>query len=271
MRKINFLKMLRTIIMISFANSIVFRGTFLLRFFVILASLSAYYYFWLFVYRQNSTIANYDFSSFIGYLVGAQIFYSLLQPDDINMSDSIRYGELDKYLLLPSNMILILYLKLLGNRLAYATTIFIPFLLLIIFSSLFFNTHLFRSISLLQILSLGFFCLGGVSLHFLMEITIGLLAFWFEKSDFLFVVKEMIFWILAGLWLPYEFFPSALQTIFQWSPFRYFAYIQATILTGKAHSIAQELILMVFWIIAFIVLTILIMKKGIKKYEAFGS
>lgn len=66
--------------------------------------------------------------------------------------------------------------------------------------------------------------LGGIVLGLLIQVTIGLLAFWFEEVlPFYWITQKLVF-ILGGLFFPVDFFPDWLQGFSKYSPFAFITY-----------------------------------------------
>src|SRR3990167_8015416 len=95
------LKKAATILGISLGNSFIYRASFFMRLVVLAIVLAAQFFFWKAAFKETSEIADYTFSSFFSYLVITNLIYELLQPNNVTVSNQIREGSLNQYLLLP--------------------------------------------------------------------------------------------------------------------------------------------------------------------------
>lgn len=263
------LNKLMTIVSVSASNSFIYRTSFLIRISILTISLAAQFFFWQAAFASGGEIVNYTFSGFFSYLMVANLVYEWLQPNNVMVSNQIREGSLNHFLLLPYRFMDFIFWKLVGDRLAFLMVTSIP-----IFGSLFFF-HLIGKIDLPLSLSgaglLMFYIAGGLFLHFLIDFGIGLLSFWFERSEFLFIVKELLLRILAGLWFPLHILPLPVQKAFSWLPFQFLGYVPSQAFLNPASIHWSNACLLVGWILLLWILNFFIWKVGIKKYEAFGA
>jgi ABC-2 type transport system permease protein len=66
--------------------------------------------------------------------------------------------------------------------------------------------------------------IGGIVLGLFIQVTIGLLAFWFEEVlPFYWITQKLVF-ILGGMFFPVDFFPDWLQGFSKHSPFAFVTY-----------------------------------------------
>ncbi|PWU10291.1 MAG: hypothetical protein C5B47_02430 [Verrucomicrobia bacterium] len=258
-----------TIITVSIGNSLIYRGTFFMRFVAVLLSLSAQLFFWKAAFVGRTEIANHTLEGLFGYLILANMSYELSQPHNVMVSDHIQDGSLNHFLLLPYGFLDIMFWKLVGERMAFSLASLLPLVIcLFLFWEKISPEFIISPIGVILFI---IYTLGGVILHFLMDFNIGLLSFWFQKSDFLFVLKEIAVRILAGLWFPFSLLPSAVQSVFEWLPFQFLGFVPArACLTPSAMQWTTPFILML-WIALLYGLYLWIWNIGIKRYEAFGG
>jgi ABC-2 type transport system permease protein len=114
------------------------------------------------------------------------------------------------------------------------------------------------------------FVLLGLGINFLLDMLIGLAAFWFDKVWFLFIVKELFLWILAGKLLPLDFLPEAAGNILQLLPFKYLGYYPTVLVMGKVDFVFSELGIALLWLTGLFILVQVIWKKGVKGYAGYG-
>lgn len=265
----NHFKKAATIIGISTGNSFIYRASFFMRLIVLAISLTAQFFFWKAAFINTNEIADYNFSSFFSYLIISNLIYELIQPNNVIVSNQIREGNLNHYLLLPYRFMSFIFWKLIGDRFSFLITTLLPILIGLLIAE--FTGIIDLNLSFIGLIAFAYYIFGGISLHFLIDFGIGLLAFWFERSDFLFIIKEILFRILAGLWFPFQILPSALQKAFHWLPFQFLGYTPSMALLNPFAIHWINSLLLIGWISLFYFLNLTIWKIGIKKYEAFGA
>lgn len=258
-----------TITSISIGNSFIYRAAFFTRLLTLLITLSFQFFFWREAFVGKSEIANYSFNSFFAYLILANLVYEFMQPNNVMVSTQILEGELNHFLLLPYRFMSFIFWKLVGDRIAFLITTLIPLVVGLFAIKIFSSINL--GLSFLGLAFLVFFVVGGLALHFLIDFGIGLLAFWFNRCEFVFIVKEISLRILAGLWFPFAILPNFLEKVFSLLPFQFLGYVPSQSLLSPEIMTWKAPLLLIFWIFALYFLNILIWKLGIKRYEAFSG
>jgi ABC-2 type transport system permease protein len=76
---------------------------------------------------------------------------------------------------------------------------------------------------------LAFLLLAALAflLDALISVTIGLLAFWLERTQPVYMIYQKLIFSLGGLFLPLEVFPDGLERFARWLPFQLIAYAPA--------------------------------------------
>ncbi len=69
---------------------------------------------------------------------------------------------------------------------------------------------------------------GGILMGSLLQVVIGLLAFWFEEVTPFWWILQKITFVIGGLFLPIDFYPEWLQGIARATPFAFLAYWPAS-------------------------------------------
>lgn len=258
-----------TIITISIGASLIYRSAFFMRFVAVSLSLTAQFFFWKTAFSGQTEISGYTLESFFGYLILANLSYELSQPHNVMVSDHIQDGSLNHFLLLPYRFLDLVFWKLFGDRLAFLLASLLP---LVVCVFLFWaKTSSGFNVSPLGCILFLVYTLGGLIIHFLIDFNIGLLSFWFQKSDFLFVLKEIAVRILAGLWFPFALLPSAVQSAFEWLPFQFLGFVPAHACLVPSLIAWKTPIILILWIVLLYKLYLWIWNSGIKRYEAFGG
>jgi len=108
-------------------------------------------------------------------------------------------------------------------------------------------------------------------LRFLIQYTIGLLAFWTERASALEELWFLVYLFLSGLVAPLEVFPPLVRSIALWTPFPYMVHFPASVLVGLPVDWGQALLVMAGWGIAFFLLNRWLWRQGLKQYSGMGA
>jgi ABC-2 type transport system permease protein len=116
-------------------------------------------------------------------------------------------------------------------------------------------------------------CVFTYILHVILDISISLLAFWFDDSWSLSLLKHVAFMIFGGLSFPIDLVPQSLQVIFRLLPFDLIYYLPVSIMMGRidAQTGYDYLVKFTTWLLLLSVLLFCLWKSGIKKYHAYGQ
>lgn len=199
----------------------------------------------------NDMIAYNIIISFSGGFVACRVM--------MDLNEMVLNGEIAHRLLLPLGFRRHMFFTTLSSNLF--TTLYTaipPTLIAIAIYGLKFNlvpvNMLYYAVSLVLALFISFF------LNFLL----GLVVFWFKNAFFLDWMTGAFFALFSGSFVPMWFFPSWLNTLGRFLPFRYIVYEPAAILLGK-NTVGDSmvmLVLQVVWIIVLFLLGELVWRKA---------
>lgn len=271
-----------TIFRITLQERLVYRGDFalgtLMRFLPIITQI----FLWFAVFSAMGAgqgggpkeIAGYRYEQFVAYYLLTMIgrAFSSMPGLASGIALQIREGEIKKYLVQPVDLVGFLFLGRMAHKLAYYTVAAAPFALVFYLCRGYFGgwpdplTLTAFVSSLLMAFLLGYF----------LEVTIGMAGFWFlEVSSLLFVYMLMNFF-LSGHMFPLDMLESLggpWYSIVRCLPFQYLAYFPAAVfleqITGP--ELAKGLITQALWVCAFIVISRLMWRFGVKRYSGYGG
>jgi len=114
---------------------------------------------------------------------------------------------------------------------------------------------------------------GAWLLVFLVNILVGSLAFFLESSMKVMDIWLALFFVLSGYLIPIELFPPAFRTLADWLPFRYQIGLPVEIITGAYDRAGALWMLLRQWgfVAGVGVLTAIVWRTGIRRFEAFGG
>ena len=114
---------------------------------------------------------------------------------------------------------------------------------------------------------------AAFTLRFLLQYTLALLAFWFERVSAFERVLFLPYLFLSGLIAPLEVFPDVVREITLLTPFPYLIWFPARILCGQGTSaeIGRGFLVVLGWLVVVVVVNRLLWRRGLTHYSAMGA
>ncbi|MFH1276203.1 MAG: hypothetical protein ABIH82_03755 [Candidatus Woesearchaeota archaeon] len=203
-----------------------------------------------------------------GFTIGMMIWYLVMTESLVispgrvveEIGDEIQSGDIAQYLNKPYNYFMFKYASNMGSTL-------IKFLLTFVIGGIvaliFVGTLEFNLIYLPIILILVFLAL---TLNFLIMGLLGIFALWLEDSKGIYFVYTKIVFVIGGMLLPLDLFPTGLAKISKLLPFSYIAYHPAkTFVMFSWQQAINTIIGQIIWIIIFLLILALFYKIIIRK------
>lgn len=232
-----------------------------------------FYFIWSYIFQVKSggvsgyLIGGFTFSEMILYLIIGLLIQTAKSTEIAQkISETIKSGDIATYLCRPVNFVKSLLFDSFGEKI-------IPFSMFAVLL-----------VVMTKILGLNFpalpiiiiFIIYGILLIFfqiVLDIIIGGFSFWLTEIWGVQSSISQVLWILSGRALPLSLFPTMFQSILAFTPFLYLEYTFASIYLGKIELLQAIKYMGIFsiWIVIFIIIMILVYKRGFKKLEAFGG
>ena len=114
---------------------------------------------------------------------------------------------------------------------------------------------------------------GGWLITFLVNVALGTLSLYMESSTKLMDVWFALFYVFSGYLYPVELFPPALKALVDWLPFRYQVGLPVELMTNK-HDFWTALTLLGgqwLWVGVLLLVSVVLWKRGLKRFAAFGG
>lgn len=110
-------------------------------------------------------------------------------------------------------------------------------------------------------------------LTFALQACFGILAFWFDKSDGLWMVVFSAFAFFSGYVAPLALFPDWAQPILRFLPFRAMHGVPTELLAGMLDPVdaIADLGIGLAWLIGVALLARVLWSRGLRRYGAFGA
>ena len=267
-----------TILRISLEERLVYRGDFamgtILRFLPIVTQI----FLWGAVFGAinqsqggEASIRGYSYHDFIAYYLLTMLSraFSSMPGLASGTAAQIRSGEIKKYIIQPIDMIGFMLASRVAHKLAYYSVATIPFAIVYFLCRGYFPGWPSPGIMCAFIASL----LMGFVLGYFLEMCLGLIGFWFLEVSSLLFVYMLFNFFLSGHMFPLDMLPAPFDTLVTLLPLRYLAYFPAAVFLGKitGAKLIIGLLVEVAWIVFFIVLSRVMLNRGLKRYSGFGG
>ncbi len=255
---------------IAWEQGLVYRFNFALwRLRTVLQFLLVYFIWWT-VFQTQDKAFGYSESQILTYVIILAVIRAIVfSSRATDVMNKINDGSISAFLLRPIGVIrFYLSQDLADKALNILFMIFeIGAILLIFRPAIIIQTDPF-------VLSLFMLLLGlGIIMWFCINMVISLLAFWIENSwGPLFLLMIFMEGLGGGLF-PLDILPDSLFSILMLTPFPYLIYFPAKVYQGDfLNTLGLGYFgVFVFWVIALILLTKWILKKGLRYYTSVGS
>jgi ABC-2 type transport system permease protein len=230
-------------------------------------------YLWFAVYESSheSVLASITLPQMLAYIATATLCASICRKGRFERAtgEEIRSGELNKYLVKPITHIGYILAAATAERMISLQLTVI--LVIVVGVPLALATGV--SLSLSGCLVAFPILLCGMMIHSLIALTLSYLAFWLDEVWTFHVVKDISFWFLSGQLLPLSALPPDAFFISSLLPFQYLAYVPASLMVGTipASAALPYFAGALFWTALLYGGTLLIWKRGIMRYSAFGG
>jgi ABC-2 type transport system permease protein len=216
------------------------------------------------------TLLGYSLTQMIWYFGATRFFFYLVMPyTDKILSDSIVSGSLATKLLKPVSVLSFEFSSALAAKVTACLFEFIPTLLIycVLVPPSFLNAAAFVKYMTLSFLAFVLF--------FLFTFLLGLIAFGWQNADGFFQIKTIVVAILAGAFVPLDFFPAGLRNVFSVLPFQHTFYTPIRIFlnmpgTQSLAYFADAAGVLCLWILLFYALAQVLWARHSQSFAAVG-
>lgn len=267
-----------TILRISIQERIVYRGDVLLGSLMRFLPIITQIFLWGAVFSAvpsasegNPQIVGYRYHDIVAYYLLTMVSraFSSMPGLASGITRDIREGTIKRFIIQPIGLLEFLFFYRVAHKLVYYGIALIPFAIVFFLCRGYFvevpqgATWLVYCISLILGFLLGFF----------LEATIGLLGFWFLEVSSLLFVYMLFNFFFSGHMFPIDMLPPALLTVVRLIPLQYLAYFPAAVFLGKIQGmgVVTGLIVQAAWVVIFAWLANVTLRRGLRRYSAFGG
>ncbi|KXU36490.1 hypothetical protein AXK11_04420 [Cephaloticoccus primus] len=259
------------VFLVGLQSNLVYRWNFLLRGSFSLFHLLGVFILWGAAFQGTDSIGGFDVRQTMTYFISLIVlqFFIAASNEDHQISDEIRNGLINQFLLKPISYFLYRFTIYLSARLVSGLLILVPLALAypLLRHYIVLPDEAWRYAAAIPAL-----ILSGL-IQFSIAYCFGLLTFWFLEIQGFIMLSYAIETVLGGNLFPLDLMPGPIFKIAQWLPFYYQMYFPAAILTGRIgpELAAQGLLIQSAWVCAFFLLNHLLWKRGLRLHTAVGG
>lgn len=257
--------------LVGLQSNIVYRWNFAVRGFFSLFHLAVVFILWGAAFAGAKTIGGFDLRQTLTYfitLLVLQFFISAFN-EDYQISEEIRNGLINQFLLKPINYFLYRFSIFAAARLVSGVLIFLPLLVAfpVIKDALTFPTEPWRLAVSLPALAMS------AVIQFTIAYCFGMLTFWFLEIQGFVILSMAVETVLGGQIFPLDLMPAAIFRAAQYLPFYYQMYFPAAIITGRIGltDSLHGLGLQAGWVVVLLAISQLLWVHGLRRHTAVGG
>ena len=261
----------RQAFLVGLQSNIVYRWTFAVRGFFSLFHLAVGVILWGAAFAGNESIGGFDLRHPLTYFVTLRVlqFFISAFNEDYQISEEIRNGLINQFLLKPINYFLYRFSIFVAARMVSGALIFIPLLIAmpVIGEYLTFPFDGWRFAVGVPALLLS------AVIQFSIAYCFGMLTFWFLEIQGFVILSMAIETVLGGQIFPLDLLPESVFRVAQFLPFFYQMYFPGAIFTGRMElpMALQGLVIQVGWVAILLLINHVLWVRGLRRHTAVGG
>lgn len=258
--------------LVGIQSNLVYRWNFATRGIFSLFHLVVVFTLWTGAYGGKTSIGGFNLAQTLTYFVTLLVlqFFIGAFNEDYQVSEEIRNGLINQFLLKPINYFGYRFSIFLSARTVSGLLVLVPLALAlpVIHDVLVFPSEPWRLWLGLPALILS------ALIQFSIAFCFGLMTFWFLEIQSFVILSYAVETLLGGQVFPLDLMPEGLYRLSTFLPYYYQMYFPAAILTGRIDSpevALQGLGIQLFWVVALLVLAQFLWKRGLRRHTAVGG
>ncbi len=262
----------RQAFLVGLQSNLVYRWNFAIRGFFSLFHLAVVFILWGAAFEGAGNIGGFDLRQTLTYFITILALQFLVSAfnEDYQISEEIRNGLINQFLLKPVNYYLYRFSIFLSARFVAGLLGLVP---IVLAAPLYWDY--------LALPAPGWnhlYALPALAMSMLIQFTIaycfGLLTFWFLEIQSFIILSLAIETVLGGSVFPLDLFPKWLYDISVWLPYYYQMYFPAALLTGRITDPAfalRGLGIQFCWVLILLTVAHLLWTRGLRRHTAVGG
>lgn len=257
--------------LVGLQSNIIYRWNFAVRSVFSLFNLAVVFILWGAAFAGAAHFGRFGFGQTMTYFVvclALQFFIGAFN-EDYQISEEIRNGLINQFLLKPINYYLYRLSIFSAARLVSGGVVLVPLLLV---APLFRHVLAFPPADGRLLLAVPAMAMAAM-IQFTIAYIFGLLTFWFLEIQGFVILSMAIESVLGGQMFPLDLLPHRVFEAARFVPFFYQMYFPAAILTGRvSHAVAvQGLGIQAAWVVLLLGLAWALWRRGLRRHTAVGG
>ncbi len=259
--------------LVGLQSNLVYRWNFAVRGFFSLFHLSAVFILWSAAFAgANQGIGGFNLNQTITYFVTLLVlqFFVSAFNEDYQISEEIRNGLINQFLLKPINYFLYRFSIFVSARLVSGALVVLPLAV----AMPFLHSNLTYPLDWWRLgLGLPAMFLSAV-IQFSIAYCFGLLTFWFLEIQSFVILSMAVESVLGGQMFPLDLLPAKVYAVAKYLPFYYQMYFPGAIFTGRIQdpgTVMHGLIIQVAWVVILLAVGHLLWVRGLRRHTAVGG
>jgi ABC-2 type transport system permease protein len=257
---------------VGLQSNLVYRVNFAMRGFFSFFHLVVVFILWSAAYSGNPAIGGFSFGQTLTYFVALIVVQFMIGAinEDYQISEEIRNGLINQFLLKPVNYFGYRFSIYLSARLVTGALILLPVLITypLLKDYLTIPHDSWRLALGLPALVMSALIQFGIAYCF------GMMSFWFLEIQGLVILSMAIESVLGGQIFPLDLLPDWLFRLSQYLPYYYQMYFPVAIFTGRLSdpdAIVAGLGIQLGWVVVILALGQLLWRRGLRLHTAVGG
>jgi ABC-2 type transport system permease protein len=262
----------RSVFNVGLQSNLVYRVNFAVRGFFSFFHLIVVFILWGAAYAGNADIGGFSFAQTFTYFVALIVVQFMIGAfnEDYQISEEIRNGLINQFLLKPVNYFAYRFSIYLSARLVTGLLILVP----VILTYPLLKNHLVLPHDWWR-LALGIPALGlSALIQFGIAYCFGMMSFWFLEIQGLVILSLAFESLLGGQIFPLDLLPEWLFRISSYLPYYYQMYFPVAIFTGRISdpaAVINGLGIELCWVVVILALGELLWRRGLRLHTAVGG
>jgi ABC-2 type transport system permease protein len=262
----------RTVFTVGLQSNLVYRVNFGVRGFFSFFHLIVVFILWSAAYGDKPSINGFTFAQTFTYFVAVIVvqFFIGAFNEDYQISEEIRNGLINQFLLKPVNYFGYRFSIYLSARLVTGLLILLPLAVVypLIHQHLVLPGDWWRYAAAVPALIMSGLIQFGIAYIF------GLLSFWFLEIQGLVILSMAIESLLGGQIFPLDLLPAWLFKLSSALPYFYQMYFPVALLTGRINdpaAVGHMLLIQAAWVVVILVIGQILWRRGLRLHTAVGG
>lgn len=257
------------VVKVTFQEGLVYRTQFLADVSAGCVYLLSCYYLWRAVYAGRSEIEGISLASMIAYtLVSTLIGFVVRQDVNVIVGNKVYGGEIAIELTKPIDYQRVLLYTAVGQAIFNLLFKALPVVLL-------FGYVLDIAVPMepARVLAAVLSCALGFVVYFLIDLSLGSLAFWITQTYGVNMFKNVFMTLCAGGIMPLDFFPGVVRDVLAFMPFKGCFYTPLSIFLGLESPAGPSVLIaeQLGWIMVLLLVSRVLWRRALPKVVVLGG